>query len=293
MPADGIMRIVGVDFSGARENNATWVCAADLDLGSNGLTVNDCYRPSRQREEAHRKLAEMLGELPAGSVAALDFPFSVPEPFARLWAPNATAMPDLWRAAAQMDYPEFEELRDKFAQGKKPGRLEPKRSSDPPESLSPLNIRMRKMTFHGMRMLHLLWESAKSTGQPLWIPPLPPGQPDKEHHVTLLEAMPGATLRRLGLPYRLYKNSPAHRAETRQLILKELPLQAAPVQVDLTPVYDTCRKNDDALDAVVAAVTGALWVVEPYLFHDLAKPEQAGDPSVMLTGKIYAPQQPP
>ena len=81
------MEIGGVDFSGAKSDDRTWAARGVLDR--RGLTLHEC-RPLRRAE-----LAEMLASLPGGSVAALDFPFSVPQAFARFWQPGATRMPDL------------------------------------------------------------------------------------------------------------------------------------------------------------------------------------------------------
>ncbi len=100
------VEIIGVDFSGAKPEKDTWV-AAGL-LGPAGLVLRDC-RPVRRAE-----LAELLASLPGDSVAALDFPFSVPEAFACFWRPGAASMPDLWAAAAGMELARFVALRDDF-----------------------------------------------------------------------------------------------------------------------------------------------------------------------------------
>ena len=100
------MEILGVDFSGAAPDNNTWVAAGTLVDG--GLELRGCFPASRGQ------VAQMLTGLPKGSVAALDFPFSVPLPFAGYWRPGALDMTQLWTAAADMEPVEFMKLRDDF-----------------------------------------------------------------------------------------------------------------------------------------------------------------------------------
>ena len=106
LASETCLEIVGVDFSGAKPDRDTWV--ADGFLDPRGLVLRDC-RPVRRAE-----LAELLVSLPKDSVAALDFPFSVPVAFARFWEPAAASMPDLWAAAAGMELARFVALRDDF-----------------------------------------------------------------------------------------------------------------------------------------------------------------------------------
>ena len=189
------MRIIGVDFSGARADRNTWV--AEGELNGNVLTIENC-RPITRVD-----LTNELAGLSEPTVAAMDFPFSVPVEFAHHWQPNAQAMPDLWRVAADMDIAGFTNMRDGFMEGRE---MEPRRPCDPPESFSPLHkVRpnLVPMTFRGMQMLHTL--SDLLAPGVVWVPPLmePPG-----YSITLLEVMPGATLRSFGLPHTGYKDTP-------------------------------------------------------------------------------------
>ena len=182
-------------------------------------------------------------------MAALDFPFSVPREFARFWQPEEApifetpvfeTMPDLWAAAAGMDWNDFSALRDAFVA--RYGEL--KRSCDPPESYSCLhrvNPNMVPMTFRGMQMLHRLWTG--NTANPMSVPPLPDrsrpdrSRPDRSRtdevpDTVLLEVMPGAVLRRMGLPFKGYKNG-ARAPALRRQILEDLPQKATPVIVSL------------------------------------------------------------
>ena len=144
------MKILGVDFSGARTDRHTWLSSGVLE--GDRLILDDCRSVTR----AH--LADMLSTEPGPAVAALDFPFSVPVDFAASWSSEAVAMPDLWTVADRMELGEFVSLRDEFVAL----RGEPKRLGDLfyPESYSCLhkaNPNMVPMPFRGMQMLASLW----------------------------------------------------------------------------------------------------------------------------------------
>ncbi|MCI0439199.1 MAG: DUF429 domain-containing protein, partial [Chloroflexi bacterium] len=162
---------------------------------------------------------------------------------------------------------------------------EPKRLCDTyyPESYSCLhktNPNMVPMTFYGMRMLHRLWSVGCD------VPPLPArtaGRP------LLLEAMPGAALKALGLPYKGYKNG-ANAASLRRRILDELPGRSFIPVRGLDRFESLCLATHDCLDAVVAAVVAALWAKSPHHFR-LPTPEEmrAPDGRALVEGWLYAP----
>ena len=279
------LRILGVDYSGARGDRNTWLSRGVLEGGQ--LVLESCGPITRQ------ELTEILGtqnsshESPREStpdmstVAALDFPFSVPREFAAFWRPEATTMPQLWSAAAAMELEEFLELRDRFVAR----HGEPKRLSDTfyPECYSPLhkvNPNMVPMTFRGMQMLDRLGRGCCS------IPPLspPPGA-----ETLLLEAMPGAALKAMGLPYKGYKNG-ARAPQLRQAILDGLAVKSGLGLPNLRDFYSLGLANHDGLDSLVAAVVAALWAQDPASFRQPA-PEGAEefDLRVLLEGWLYAP----
>ena len=267
------MEILGVDFSGARPDNNTWVAQGRLD--GQELVLDSCRPVSRSQ------LSGLLEALPGGAVASLDFPFSVPVDFARFWSPEARAMPDLWSAAAAMTLEEFMFLRDAYVAR----RGEPKRLGDSyhPECYSCLhkvNPNMVPMTFYGMRMLAGLWPKGCE---------VPPLALQKMGKGVLLEAMPGAALRALGLPYKGYKNG-ARANVLRRQILQELPGRSSISMPNLGEFQKPCLSSHDCLDAVVAAVIAALWCTDPDLFRH---PEPAGsgapNSTAALEGWLYAP----
>ena len=267
------MEILGVDFSGAKTDDRTWVASGVLD--SAGLRLYDSQPVTRAG------LAEMLLGIAGDSVAALDFPFSVPQSFARYWVPDAVDMPDLWAAASAMELPQFMALRDDFV-----SRFgEPKRLCDLrfPECYSCLhkaNPNMVPMTFHGMQLLGPLWQAG------CVIPPL---ESEDRSKMLLLEAMPGAALKAMHLPYKGYKKG-ANAQALRLRILDGLEERSGVGIKNLAEFRERCAASDDCLDAVVAAVVASLWARDPSLFWrpSLAPPDGPEQVS-LLEGWLYAP----
>ena len=287
--------IIGVDFSGAEDDNATWVTDATLTLPNGILTVQDCYRPGKQlrtkltRDVAHQALERLLRELPPGAVAALDFPFSVPLRFAQELVENPATMPDVWRAAARMNYREFDERRRNFVDEN--GEL--MRRGDghfggPFSPLKAVNPDMLPMTFHGMRMLNGLWR----TGKGFQIPPLP----TVVHSApTLLETMPGVLLRNFDLPARNYKTknkgNNGHPENVRRQILMGLENIAVPALVINDNDRANCLRSADCLDSLVAAIGAAMWAMNQlnFVVPREAIPEREELDYARLEGWIYAP----
>ena len=272
------MEILGVDFSGAAPDNNTWVAAGTLADG--GLELRECFPAGRDR------VAQMLIDLPSGSVAALDFPFSVPLLFADYWRPGAQDMTQLWTAAAAMEPAEFMKLRDDFvSQHGEPKRVIDRSHTEAYSCLHKVNPNMVPMTFRGMQMLARLWPAGCD------VPPLPAQNAGK---AVLLEVMPGAVLRSLGLPYKGYKNG-VRRLELRRTILDNLP-NVCPVGLpNLQEFRETCMSSHDCLDAVVAALAASLWSIDPSLFGlpnvdgDGQDPLSLPGSVLRLEGWLYAP----
>ena len=252
------MKIYGVDFSGARSDSGTWV--AEASLGGGVLTLDSC-RPIRRA-----CLAVLLKDAPTPCIAAMDFPFGLPLAFAAYWLGRATSVVDLWEMAAGGGFERFLERRDAFVEQ----QGEPKRAGDAyyPESYSSLhraNPNMLPMTYRGIELMAVLHDAGWS------LSPIGLDNPDGR---TAIEVMPGATLRALGLPYKGYKKG-RNRFEMRKRILDGLA-KNTPVRVaGQAELSETCMTVDDALDAVVAAFTGALWVAAPDAFR-LPSDEERG-----------------
>ena len=243
--------IVGVDFSGHRDDRNTWVALGRLADG--GALRLDGVQPAR-RSDPH----DLLTAIPMPAVVALDFPFGVPAGFAArlsLTRPPR-AMPDLWRAVSGMSADAFLAARNRFVAD----NGERKRSGDArhfPESYSPLhraNPNMIPMTYEGICLLHR-WR--RNDPRRWHVPPLEPPAPPART-VTLLELMPGAFLKAVGLPCKGYKKG-RRSSELRERITGALAAASGIPLPDLDALRMGCHASDDFLDAVVAAVGAACW----------------------------------
>ncbi len=250
LPLECDVKVYGVDFSGARSDSSTWLAEASLD---DGVLALDSCRPIRRAY-----LTELLNEAPAPCFAAMDFPFGLPLAFAAYWLGKATNLVDLWETAAVGGFERFLERRDAFVEQ----QGEPKRVCDTyyPESYSSLhraNPNMLPMTYRGIEMMAILHDGGWS------LSPMGTGTSDSR---TAIEVMPGATLRALDLPYKGYKKG-RNRFEMRRRILDGLAKSPRVRVAGLAELSETCMTIDDALDAVVAALTGALWLAAPQAFR--------------------------
>ena len=277
--------ILGVDFSGAKSDKNTWVTRGTLS--GNSLEISSC-EPTPRAE-----LAILLGSAPRNTIAALDFPFSVPREFASYLLPSAEDMPELWNATANMEFQDFMALRDGFVLE----HGEPYRRGDLyfPECYSCLhkaNPNMVPMTFRGMQMLDGLWRSGCR------VPPLPN---ETRTGPLLLESMPGAALRALGLPFKGYKKG-QNALSLRRQILDGLGTMSGVGLPNLSRFRNHCLENDDCLDSVAAAVAACLWNKDPTMFRlpqdgpgDVSRRGGTPNPNenelrtAQLEGWLYAP----
>ena len=277
--------IIGVDFSGHRDDRNTWMASGTL-TGDGALNF-DSVQPARRDD-----LYDFLLDVPAPAVAALDFPFGVPRAFAEFLSREAATrdMVYVWRAVSRLTAAEFIARRDQFV-GQRPdlplSQREPKRAGDLAyhrESYSPLhtvNPNMLPMTYEGIIMLQRWHEERPDRWH---VPPLEPTGPATDR-VTLLELMPGALLKSIGLPYKGYKKGRAA-LERRDQILGRLAEASGVDLPNLDRVRMACRANDDCLDAVVAAVGAAAWARDASRFRHPNRDELA---DAELEGWIYVP----
>ena len=287
--------VLGVDFSGAETSNATWVAYASL--GDDGvLNVQSCESMGYHRQDAHEQLERRIWKLPYDAVAAMDFPFGVPQEFLTdEFAPNATMMPHVWEAVpAQDELPKFiKDMRPRLRNGDLKKFSKSKRLYDSrhyPKAKSPLDIgpELFPMTFYGMGMLHRLWFS---DGSHFRVPPL---EEQGRLGPVLLEVFPGAVLSAFGLlpKYQGYKSKkhPSRAQYLRFKIVTELEAGLIFPGFNISKVRDICIKVDHCLDSVVATIAAAGWAKDKTLFH---RPEDHQDPVILATarleGCIYSP----
>ena len=293
------VKVLGVDFSGAgkdTDKGKTWLAEGDFNANSLTLTLKE------PRQISRKELASLLIKADRDAIAALDFPFSVPESFVKYWGKcdkqigSPKRMPDLWKAAARLDMSN-DNLRkwcEKFVEGRKgkinpPELPEPKRRGDyyHPESFSPLHrVRpnMVPMTFHGMKMLHKVWSKSQCKVHPLDCP--------NRTGPTLLEVMPGSVLVAMGLPYQRYKGKEERDSKLREYIWGNLRRKSG-IKIDSADVEKLKKiacENDDCLDAVIAAIAAALWHHSKENFHCPPTRGSANyDEVILKEGWLYKP----
>ena len=274
--------IIGVDFSGHRTDHNTWVAQGKL-TDDGALLLDGAPHPIRRVD-----LYDLLAGVKPPAVVAMDFPFGVPAAFAAHLCPNTPhiARRDVWRAIYGMSLAQYSGECKSF--GKHIKRI---CDSWYPESMSVLNSRLVPMTYHGITMLHKLDNNHPNR---CWIPPLDSDQAPVDR-ITLLEVMPGSLLRAIRLPHTGYKDSErmddAKRAacvERRKGIIDKIANKpGVPSLPNLESARLACYADHDCLDAVVAAIGGAMWMKNSASFRH---PTDEEKPGAQLEGCIYTPR---
>lgn len=279
--------IAGADVSGAKETpNQTWVALGRLD--GTALEIFDLHKI-----DSHR-LAVELNKVPVLHACGLDFPFSVPGDFLEYAAKKEPAKPfQSWQEV--VEHFVFQSYED-FINAVKAQKQEPKRVTDAAfEGLaeSPLHDGDRSvvhLTHQGMKLLAGL-NPERFAVQPFSDP--------KADGCAVLEVLPEATLKALHIAANGYhardakdfdKSQKIRRALLDQLIeLRDhqgIATRDCPrLHVD-QKLEHFCVESSEALDAVIACYTAAMWTAAPQLFDD---PFSQDDENVLLEGWIYAP----
>ena len=267
------MLVIGVDYSGAKTDKNTWVSRGVFT--DNQLVIETCELITRAN------LTSLLSNLDSSTIASLDFPFSVPEKFSKFWSPSAQDMTDLWTEAAAITLSEFINFRDQFV--KQHGEIKRLGDTFYPECYSCLhkaNPNLVPMTFYGMQMLNELHRAG------CLVPPL---KNDHMSKTVLLEAMPGAGLRAMGLPFKGYKNG-RQVYQKRDIILKGLEKHSGLTISNLSQFIDLGIENHDALDSLIATVVACLWTLDPAKFRCPPKdPPVHLKRTIDLEGWLYVP----
>lgn len=247
----GFRRVFGVDFSGARAP-AELIWIAECRPRGERLDLLSLAPMSKLSDATARDavLAELVRRI-AGSNDALwgiDFPFALPLEIAPGYRAQLEWLAD-WPGDA------YALGRECVRRAKERGpRLHLRRQTDI-ETKTPFDCyhyRIVCQTFHGMR--DVLRPLADSPG----VAVIPfDGERLDTAGVVVVEACPGSTLKRLGLPHQRYKQPAGGRLtpvrqRTRATILAGL----APLLSITRAQRGTIMRNGggDALDAVVAAV---------------------------------------
>ena len=293
--------IIGVDFSGAEREGKTWIARGVLTEDGT-LQLKDAWRIKREC------LYELLVNVTAPAVAAMDFPFGVPVAFATQLrgSHEPAAMPEVWQSIADMRQADFIAACNQFVKDHREPHSaadfpwpagttychlgEPLRTGDAKyisvafSTLHSARPSMLQMTYHGISLLKR-WHDVCNANR--WrVPPLNSDVPDSDA-VTLMETMPGAFLQVCGLPSSKYKNNSCKSRTLRNNILDGLPTRSGWPDLDLSSVRAKCLQNDDCLDAVVAFVCAASWArCQDHFHHPIA--DELAD--ARLEGWIYVPK---
>ena len=226
-------------------------------------------------------------EIPVPAVAAMDFPFGLPEQF----LPDIgvgddfQTIADIWPVLAYTDWQDLKDVVTEFVGDYgEPRRVVDRLYLESKSTLHRVNPDMLLMTYKGASLLSRWWDQ---NDRPPWhVLPLNPPPGPCEEAVTLMETMPGAFLRSIGLCYRGYKGKGLAALQNRDRIINELALNSGIVMPNLDEWRYACRANTDCLDAVVAAVCAAAW---RHRTADFRSPEHLEEAVARREGWIYAP----
>lgn len=246
-------RVVGVDFSGARDaRENVWI--AECERTGEGLALVACgpaserLAPDGPDPGATRDaLVGFVDGLDAGAAVGLDVPFSLPAPVAR--GLGATTWRETLDAVAAFD---DASAMDAACQAATPGeRTYARRTCDDAlDSFSPYHFFVKRQTYHGMTLLRSLVDDGSA-----WVLPFDLADAraaGADARPLLLETYPAGVFERLGLCRERYKGPSDEERRRRERNLAGLREHVAVPD----PLADRIAgdADGDALDALAAAV---------------------------------------
>jgi hypothetical protein len=256
--------VFGVDFSGAaRPADNLWIAQLRRDgkrfqllsldpasslLSSKSLTPTDDSAPNDDRASVLNALVQLILSS-HDCLWGIDFPFALPVDI----LPEGTAFLDQLRLVES-----FSGTATDFGRHcvqlslARTGRMHVRRDTDI-AARTPFDCyhyRIIHQTFHGMRDVLLpLARSPDTAISPMHVPSRP--------RRWVVEACPGSTLRRLGLPFQNYKQPAGGPLEPKRRHTRAVLYAALRHLVDIpAPLFRRITRNPggDALDAVLAAL---------------------------------------
>jgi hypothetical protein len=247
-----IESIVGLDFSGAAKAGRTiWLAACRLNAG--GLAVSSINRLDRRvgHEDRDLALAALVSLVQASdrTLWGMDFPFGLPIELGwRDWTEQLRAVTG-WTGGAS----EFGRRCCEIALKQGP-RMHVYRATDR-ETKTPFDCyhyRIVYQMFHGMRDVLAKLDADPSTA----ILPFRFDRLARARRI-VVEACPGSTLKRLGLPHQNYKQPSGGPLEARRIRTRHTILDAIATHVSFEATHRRVMMRDpggDAMDALIAAV---------------------------------------
>lgn len=236
-------RIIGIDFSGARDACSKIWLAEGLIKG-NTLVIQSCiaakdlFGLATARQACYGALRRYIGKQ-GDAVFGLDFPFGLPARI--LEQPSWEKVLEAF--SHRFDSPETFRLHFKKAVGRELKRETDLLSKTP---FSPYNLRIYKQTFYGItQILEPLVRTNQAVGLPM--------QKPRPNVSWLVEICPASTLKKLNL-YLPYKGKDKHHHAARQKILIKI-CSAASLRFEGNDIKETVIQDryGDALDSLVAA----------------------------------------
>lgn len=269
-----------MDFSGAKTANGTWVINGNL-TEEKLLITGVIPQPEKDPLIRIERLAQRIRENP-NSLWAFDFPFSLPEEFAKRIIPEYC---NSWFLLAQafesITLREFEKKADDYCrQYEEPRRYTDKQSKGAFSALHKVHPNMRPMTYYGIRLLAKLISSQA----PVKIPPL--HQCSEEGFITIVEIHPRSTLLNIfdRQEHRWGYKKRANCLQRKNILERLEQNRQLPVTINKEQ-REILLDSHDALDSLVACWTGALWLEKPKLYdYPLDRAE------LELEGWIWAPK---
>lgn len=250
---------LGGDFSGAaRPERKIWVC--ELEPIAGRPTVIS-LRNNFSHEALGREIRAFLHRRSEG-VTLLDFPFGLATPTVHALGLHSNADPcSVWRAVAACGSPSAFRSRAQAGRTGKGSERPHKRQTDivSHTPFAPMNLRIYRQTYHGMRLLCELSEAG--------LPIFPWADAGSSRRGWLGEGCPKSTLIALGLPCTGYKGRGADRLRGRAELLARCEATQALRWAD--PRLRTAALSDtegDALDSIILALAAAA-VDEEQLVH--------------------------
>jgi hypothetical protein len=248
-----IETVIGIDFSGAAQSGRNaWLAETKVIPRSNTLELCKISRIGRlarddSRQFVNEYLADRIGNADQ-TLFGMDFPFGLPiELNLGDWPEQLNSLRKF--AGDAKAYGHFLVARTESTLGSKHVRRSTDREASTPFDC--YHYRIIYQTFHGMR--DVLAKVADDEASAVW-----PFQYDRHTAKRIIvEACPSSTLKRLGLPFHLYKQSGDRPIEPRHQKNRQQILRGIEDFISIKPHQRRVLMTNpggDALDAVLAAV---------------------------------------
>jgi hypothetical protein len=268
-PRACIRRILGIDFSGARDaGRKIWI--AESHLSSRGLLAVTDIRPACELENSGDAPDVAIASLrrhllaEADTVAGCDFPFSIP---------RALIEEESWEAFISA-FPGRFDHADAFRDWafRKAGMKEARRQTDKAAKtpFNSYNIRIHRQTWWGVKaLLHPLVTSGMAAIRPYQSMP-------RDGRPVVIEICPASSMKSIGF-YPPYKGRSEQHRLARHMVIRRL-VDDGYLEMPERSVRRRLLDNagGDALDAVIAAIATAQ--------ADLSRDADANE---LFEGRIY------